>query len=135
MTVSRDVVLDLLPVYLAGEASDDTRRIVESHLEGDPALAAVARDEKTKLPPVPAPRPEAEIRTLQRTRAVVRRRSWLLGGATFFCLLPASVYGSDAGISWLAKENPALAALFGVIGIVLVSVYVAEGRKLRITGL
>lgn len=44
MEISRQVILDLLPVYVAGEASDDTRRLVESELAMDNELAAAARD-------------------------------------------------------------------------------------------
>jgi anti-sigma factor RsiW len=41
--ISRDVILDLLPLYLADEASTDTRAVVEKYLESDPKLAAIAR--------------------------------------------------------------------------------------------
>ena len=39
MTVSRDVIIDLLPLYLADEVSDATRELVETHLTADPQLA------------------------------------------------------------------------------------------------
>ncbi len=82
MTLSEEVVLDLLPVYLAGEASAETTRIVEDFLEHNPKLAALARNEKAKLPLAPAPRADEEIRSIERTRAIVRRRSWLRFGAS-----------------------------------------------------
>jgi hypothetical protein len=43
MTVTRDVILDLLPLYLADEASVDTQTLVEEYLERDPKLAEIAR--------------------------------------------------------------------------------------------
>lgn len=43
MTVTRDVVSDLWPLYASGEASADTRTLVEGFLAGDPAFAAALR--------------------------------------------------------------------------------------------
>jgi len=42
MEVTRDVVLDLLPLYLADEVSPDSRRLVEAYLLTDPTLAKLA---------------------------------------------------------------------------------------------
>jgi anti-sigma factor RsiW len=57
MEITRNVILDLLPLYLADEVSADTRALVEKFLETDPELANVARrTAKVKLPediPVP----------------------------------------------------------------------------------
>ena len=36
MKVTRDVVTDLLPLYLSGDASDDTRRLVDDFMTTDP---------------------------------------------------------------------------------------------------
>jgi len=44
MEVTRNVILDLLPLYLANEASADTRALVEKYLETDPELAKVAKE-------------------------------------------------------------------------------------------
>ena len=57
MEITRNVILDLLPMYLADEVSADTRALVEKYLETDPDLARVA--EKSAAldvlgdPPVP----------------------------------------------------------------------------------
>jgi anti-sigma factor RsiW len=40
MEITREVVLDLLPLYITGEVSDDTKNIVEMYLAKDPSLAA-----------------------------------------------------------------------------------------------
>lgn len=42
MQVTRNVILDLLPLYLADEVSTDTRTLVEKYLETDPELANIA---------------------------------------------------------------------------------------------
>lgn len=43
MKVTRDVILDLLPLYMADEASNDTRILVEEYLRSDPKLAQIAQ--------------------------------------------------------------------------------------------
>jgi anti-sigma factor RsiW len=43
MEVTRKVILDLLPMYLAGEVSPDTQKLVELYLETDPELAQKVR--------------------------------------------------------------------------------------------
>ncbi|MFL7892833.1 MAG: anti-sigma factor family protein [Anaerolineales bacterium] len=43
MEVTKDVILDLLPLYLAGEVSEDTRSLIENYLAGDEDLAALAK--------------------------------------------------------------------------------------------
>lgn len=57
MEITRNVILDLLPLYLDNEVSTDTRALVEKYLETDPELATAAqRLTKTEWPrdiPVP----------------------------------------------------------------------------------
>jgi anti-sigma factor RsiW len=62
MEATRDVILDLMPLYLAGEASADTQSLVNEYLERDPDLAQLARQWRARLPgPPPAPvHPEAQ---------------------------------------------------------------------------
>ena len=50
MTITRNVILDLLPLYQAGEVSADTRALVEKYLETDPELAKIARSPAIELP-------------------------------------------------------------------------------------
>jgi hypothetical protein len=52
MKISRNVILDLLPLYLANEVSADTRALVENYLETDPELANIAK----KLAPMEKPK-------------------------------------------------------------------------------
>ena len=42
MEITRNVIEDLLPLYLADEASADTRMLVGEYLKTDPELADVA---------------------------------------------------------------------------------------------
>jgi hypothetical protein len=42
MDIPRNVILDLLPLYIADEASPETRVLVAEYLESDPELARIA---------------------------------------------------------------------------------------------
>ena len=42
MKVTREVIYDLLPSYFAGDASDDTRALVDAYFETDPEFARMA---------------------------------------------------------------------------------------------
>jgi anti-sigma factor RsiW len=57
MKISRNVIIDLLPLYLSDEASDETNALVREYLETDPELAEMAKEVfDVKLPedaPVP----------------------------------------------------------------------------------
>jgi hypothetical protein len=76
MNITKDVVLDLLPVYLAGEASADTRALVEEYLTRDPDLAQRVRHQSAKglgsTPATTLPL-DLELRALKRTH----RQIWL----------------------------------------------------------
>ncbi len=43
MELSRNIILDLLPLYIADEASPETRAVVDEYLESDPELANIAQ--------------------------------------------------------------------------------------------
>jgi hypothetical protein len=59
MEITRNVILDLLPLYSANEVSADTRILVEEYLETDPELVNIAKQlakmEKSRDIPRPLP--------------------------------------------------------------------------------
>ena len=76
MTVTRQVVRDLWSLYVAGEASEDTRRLVEEYLAQDAELAGALRAETEQTAPAALDLPpDHEARTLDRVKARLRRRS------------------------------------------------------------
>ena len=135
MNVTRDIVVDLIAVYQTGEASDDTKRAVEDLAARDPEIAAILRDEREALPAIPEAKPDAELRTLRRTRSAVAWRSLVLAGAIFFSLAPASVRSSDDGPLWLAMTHPQWALGYGAVALVLWAIWFALRRRLRVIGL
>ena len=76
MAVTRDVIMDLLPLYLSDEASTDSRALVKEHLDNDPELARVATQWKDRLPePPPAPvNPNAEVMAYQEAKRQIANR-------------------------------------------------------------
>jgi hypothetical protein len=82
MNVTREVILDLLPVYLAGEASPATRALIEEYMQQDPELAQRIRlqwaDNLAKVAPSALP-PDLELRSLRRTRNLLSWQKWLFG--------------------------------------------------------
>jgi hypothetical protein len=54
MEITREVILDLMPLYVAEEVSEDTRKLVEAYLETDEDLKRLAeRGGKTGLKEAP----------------------------------------------------------------------------------
>lgn len=89
MSITRDVILDLLPVYLAGEASADTRELIESYLAQHPDLAREVREGGAEpfakhSPALPA---DVELRSLVRTRGWLAVQRWLFGFGIAFTSL------------------------------------------------
>jgi hypothetical protein len=87
MTVTRDVITDLWPVYAAGEASADTRALVEAFLRQDPGFARLLREggtEDLRRLDAGRPAPDREARALWRTRRLLHGWDWLLFVAIFF---------------------------------------------------
>ena len=81
MELHRDVIMDLLPVYLAGEASAETRRLIESQLARDAELARLAeagRQELAGLKPPVIDRKEPQIMELESVKRLALIRTLVL---------------------------------------------------------
>jgi anti-sigma factor RsiW len=126
MNVTDDVVNDLLTLYLAGEASADTRALIEERARREPAFAAKmtaaravdqAAAEAIALPGVLATPPDdVELRALTRTRQAIFLRMLFFAAAVFFTLLPLSFRGGANGVEFLflGKQPGVVWAFWGV---------------------
>ena len=133
MEITRDVVKDLLTVYEAGEASDDTRAIVERWLRSDPELARQARQAAdVSLPSPPPLAATAEKRALDRTKRQLRWRFVLLGTAVYVTTLPLSVTFDSQGYSGLLIDNWPQRVVVWAIAALLWWFYWRESRRLVI---
>lgn len=80
--VTRDVVSDLWPLYRDGDASQDSRKLVEAFLGADPGFSGVlqAGDRRERVMPPVRFSPDAERRLLDAARARARLRLLVIGG-------------------------------------------------------
>src|SRR5438105_13513715 len=109
MKVTQNVIHDLLPAYLAGEASTDTIALVEEFLRLDQDLARTVEALRANpLPELPiALRPTQEKETLNMTKQLLRWRGILMGLAIFLTMLPLSFRFANGRITWtFLQETP-----------------------------
>jgi len=134
MNVTREVVTDLLPIYFSGEASGDTKVLVEDYFRLDPDFERIARSAATPLEtlrtaaPIAAS-PEKEKRDLESVLWGLRRRQWLFGVGLFFTLVPLSfdfIHGHI--VSLMVRDSPWHAAFDWSLAAVLWFLYFARLR-------
>jgi hypothetical protein len=82
LDVTRDVVSDLWPLVRAGEASADSRSLVDAFLAADAAYAAQLKESEMMSGAVPTYRlsPGAERRLLDDARERARFKLLVIGG-------------------------------------------------------
>ena len=84
MTVTRAVILDLWPIYASGDASPDTRDLVDAFLRDDPSFAEELH-RAVRIPDTPLPLPpDAEAEAFARLRRRLRGYPILLNLAIMF---------------------------------------------------
>jgi ferric-dicitrate binding protein FerR (iron transport regulator) len=83
LDVTLDVVSDLWPLCKSGDASPDSRALVDAFLASDPALAEKLRRGESLSPVIPHIRlsPDAERRLLDHARRRARTKMLLIGAA------------------------------------------------------
>jgi hypothetical protein len=139
MNVTREVILDLLPVYLSGEASPATRALVEEYMKQEPELAQRIRlqwaENFAKVAPSALP-PDLELRSLRRTRKLIGWQRWLFGFGIFFTALSLSNEFSFADghfkeFHFLLRDYPVQLGICLALGIVCWTVYFGIRRHLQ----
>ena len=142
MNVTREVILDLLPLYLAGEASPATRLLVEDYLNQDPDLARRIRlqweEGLNRAAPSNLP-PELELKSLRRTRRLMALQTWAFGLGLGFAAIGLSAELSTSGghireFHFLMRDNPVVFGGFLVASLVCWSMYLWLRHRLRTAG-
>jgi hypothetical protein len=135
MTISDDVMNDLLTLYLADEASPATRALVEQQARENVAFAS-RLDSARAVPPLTPPYEPArdvELRALSQTRQFLRLRSAFWASGILFTLLPLSF--SFGGRLLILGPHPGLVwAFWSVAAASWVACYVMH-RQIRHVGL
>jgi hypothetical protein len=139
MNVTQEVILDLLPLYLSGEASPATRALVEEYMKQDAELAQRIRlqwaDNFAKAVPSALP-PDLELRSLRRTRSLLGLQRWLFGFGIFFAAMSLSNQSSFEGshlkeFHFLLRDYPVELGICVVMGLACWIAYFAIRRRLR----
>lgn len=133
MKITRDVITDLLPVYFSGEASADTKALVDEFLKNDSEFAELISEKDSILPESKTKlTKDNEMNTLNETKKLLQKRANYLGLTIFFFLLPASfIVDDETGFRWLWGEMPIAIALFVVFGIFFGIQYWLTNRELK----
>ncbi len=143
MQITRNIIQDLLPLYLAGEACPETRVLVEEFLASDPALAAEFAGQETgsleniltggTIMPLPH---NHEVEVLARTRAKLQRTLWILALAIAFTLVPLSFTFDDGRITWMmVRDVPRIASTYWALAAGFWIAYFVRRHRLRSVGL
>lgn len=99
MKVTRNVILDLLPLYAAGEVSEDTRLMVEEYFEKDNEMARAAQRLRDQLSmndiPVPLNR-EEKMDTYLSARRIMLKRTIIWASVAALCIVSCLSLGAFA---------------------------------------
>lgn len=135
MNVTREVITDLLPIYFSGEASRDTKVLVEEFFRQDPDFERIARSAAKPLeilraaPPIEGG-PEKEKRDLESILWGLRRRTWLFGVSLFLTLEPLSFdFTHGHFVSLMLRSGLWHAAFYWSLAAVLWFLYFVRLRR------
>jgi hypothetical protein len=131
MNVTKDIINDLIPLYVANECSADTRVLVEDYMRQNPKQAEQLR--QIMGAPIPGAVPPAksldEARAFRETRRRLRRRSWLMAIAIFFSLAPFSFFAGGGRTWWMLRDATGSAVVYAAIGLVFWILYALDRRR------
>ena len=110
MNITRDVMSDMLPVYFSGEASEDTKRLMEEYFQQNPDFERIARGAITPLEELRSaapvlPEAEREKRDLEWIREELFRRRMAFALALLFTLAPLMSIYHNEHLVWKAVLN------------------------------
>jgi anti-sigma factor RsiW len=129
--LTRDVIADLYPLYVSGDVSPDSRRLVEAFLSQDPefarALANSGRDSLAGYAPPPL-QPDHELKTLARLKRRLWGPLWMMNLAIMFSCFAFGRIVADT--SWDVSPRPFIVtALIAVCFWVAFFVSLFRGRR------
>jgi hypothetical protein len=131
--ITKPIILDLVPAYLAGDCSEDTRRLIDEFAATDADLARMIRQQAIALPSPAgeAPTADLELQTLLRTKRLIHRQAWYLGLAILFTFIAFTYRIGPDGIAWTASYSRLLATLFALSALGFWAAYYRVGTWLR----
>ena len=128
---AREIIADLYPLYLSGDASPDTRRLVEAFVKEDPdflpMLGETGRDSLGGLIP-PALSPDHELKTLARVKRRLLGPIWMMQFAIIFSCFAFGRIVADTSLD-VSPRNFIVTATIAVGFWVAFFVKLFRGRK------
>ena len=123
-SIPRNIILDLLPVYIAGEASEESRALVEEFAQSDPEVARLIRV-GTFDPAVIAPKmdipDDLEMKTMKRIRRSIRRQMWYVALVTSAILMvPLVAMAFTNEVNWSMLDFTIMGSLLFGTGLTYV---------------
>jgi len=132
MNPTRELITDLLPAYFSGEASAETRSLVEQFFAQDPEFERMARRLATSLTilkeAAPGSGEELEKRALMRTRLELRGKNMSLGVAL------AGIVGLVLLVAISGELHTAAMRVYILLIVAGVAVYALLANHTRNTG-
>jgi hypothetical protein len=129
--VTREVITDLYPLYLSGDASADTRRLVEACLKADPEmLRTLETSGGNPLAGRAAPSlpPDLELKTLGQVKKRLFGPMWLMRFAIMFSCFAFGRIVADTSFD-VSPRNFIVTAVIALCFWVAFLVKLFRGRK------
>ena len=108
MEITKNVILDLMPLYITDEVSEDTRALIEKYLKTDPELAEMAkRSAAAELPgdiPIPLTR-EEKLKVYIEAKRLMILRTFIKAAVVVFIVLSVLVTLAMSMLAWTRFTN------------------------------
>ena len=112
--ITREIITDLYPLYVTGDASPDTRRLVEAFVEEDPEflrmLGEAGQDRLGAYAP-PTLSPDHELKTLARVKRHLFGPIWAMQLAIIFSCFAFGRIVSDTSFDVSPRKFIATASI------------------------
>jgi hypothetical protein len=115
--LDEDVILDLLPLYFAGEASEASRRIIDAYFAAHPEFADTMRAAQANSPLVPgAASPNSGHAAITTVKKQLKWRAALIAIAIFCSISPFTfVYDGRRLVYFAWRDAPTTAAVYASV--------------------
>ncbi len=134
VTITSEIVRDLLPSYFSGTASAETVRLVDDYLKEHPEFLESMDTRLESVLGKKGRNGEVELKALERTRRMIRGKIWFQAFAIFFTLLPFSFeVGDKTGFRLLLADSPVTIGFFVFMAVVFWSGYFVMKGKVKVT--
>ncbi|NOY22657.1 MAG: hypothetical protein GXO70_03975 [Acidobacteria bacterium] len=134
VTITSEILKDLLPAYLSGTASAATMQLVDDYLKEHPDFLETMDSRLESILGKKTRNGQVELKALERTRRMIRGRIWFKAFAIFFTLLPFSFeVGDKTGFRWLFADSPVTIGFFVFWAVVFWIGYFVMRGKVKVT--